>query len=140
MSSDFFLRLPQLLPRHPRQVILLVVRHLALPHDKDDLQPFRSQRSERLVMGVSPGTLLVVVRPGPLARAQREECDVIDHGSQRLVAGEAEVDDPLLLAAALRHGHGACVSLQMPKRLPSPWRVAEAGPERWRGDAVLTDR
>src|SRR5712692_11405028 len=37
MSSDLFLTLPQLLARHRRQVVLLVVRHLALPHDEDDL-------------------------------------------------------------------------------------------------------
>jgi hypothetical protein len=41
MSSDLFLT-PQLLPRHRRQVILLVIRHLALPHDKDDYQPLRA--------------------------------------------------------------------------------------------------
>ncbi len=37
MSSDFFLRLPQLLPRHRRQVVLLVIGHLAFPHHEDDL-------------------------------------------------------------------------------------------------------
>ena len=41
MSSDLFLT-PQLLPRHRRQVILLVIRNLALPHDKDDFQPLRA--------------------------------------------------------------------------------------------------
>jgi hypothetical protein len=42
MSSDLFLTLPQLLARHGGQVILLVVRDLAMPHDEDDLQPFRT--------------------------------------------------------------------------------------------------
>jgi hypothetical protein len=32
MSSEFFLMLPQLLARHRRQVILLVVRDVAFPH------------------------------------------------------------------------------------------------------------
>jgi hypothetical protein len=41
MSSDLFLT-PQLLPRHRRQVILLVIRNLALPHHKDDFQPLRA--------------------------------------------------------------------------------------------------
>ena len=41
MSSDLFL-MPQLLPRHRRQVILLVIWNLALPHDKDDFQPLRA--------------------------------------------------------------------------------------------------
>jgi len=41
MSSDLFLT-PQLLPRHRRQVILLVIWNLALPHDKDDFQPLRA--------------------------------------------------------------------------------------------------
>ena len=43
MSSDLFLTLPQLLPRHRRQVVLLVIRDLAFPHDEDDLQPLRAQ-------------------------------------------------------------------------------------------------
>ena len=41
MSSDLFLT-PQLLSRHRRQVILLVIWNLALPHDKDDFQPLRA--------------------------------------------------------------------------------------------------
>jgi hypothetical protein len=45
---------------------------------------------------------------------------VIDHVPQRLVAGEAELDDPLLLAAPLRDWHGAGLRLQMPKRRPPP--------------------
>src|SRR5262245_55064571 len=65
MSSDLLLTLSQLLARHGRQVVLLVVRDLAVPHDEDDLQPFRPQRPERLVMRVAPRPLLVVVRAGP---------------------------------------------------------------------------
>ena len=43
MSSDFFLALlPQLLPRHRRQVVLLVVGDLAFPQDEDDLHPLRA--------------------------------------------------------------------------------------------------
>jgi hypothetical protein len=70
-SSDFVLTLlPQLLPRHRRQVVLLVIGDLALPQDEDDLQPLRAQRPEHPVMRVAPRSLLVVVRPGPLTRAQ----------------------------------------------------------------------
>jgi len=35
------------------KVVLLVVRDLAVPHDKDDLQPFRPERPERLMMRVA---------------------------------------------------------------------------------------
>ena len=52
MSSDLFLTPLQLLAGHRRQVVLLVVRNLALPHDEDDLQPLRAQRPERLAMSV----------------------------------------------------------------------------------------
>ena len=42
-SSDFFLTLlPQLLPRHRRQVVLLVIGDLTFPQDEDDLQPLRA--------------------------------------------------------------------------------------------------
>jgi hypothetical protein len=138
-SSDFFLTRLQLLACHGRQVVLLVVRDLAFPHDEDDLQPFCAQRPERLVMRVPPGALLVVVPPRPRTRQHREERHLIDDVPQRLVAGEAEVDD-LLLAAPFRYGHGARGGLQMPKRLPAPGGVPEACPQRRRGDAVLTDR
>jgi hypothetical protein len=69
MSSDF-LTLPQLLPRHRRQVVLLVIWGLALPQDENDLEPLRAQRPERLAMRVPPRSLLVVVRSGPHTRVQ----------------------------------------------------------------------
>src|SRR5437867_10489948 len=90
MSSDFCLRLPQLLPRHRREVVRLVVGCVALPHDEDDLQPLRAQRPECPAMRMPPPPLLVVVRPGPLTRPEREERDLIDHVPQRLVAGDAK--------------------------------------------------
>src|SRR5438445_11457321 len=139
MSSDFFLTLAQLLPRHHRQVVLLVVRDLAFPHDEDDLQPLRAQGAERLTIRVAPSALLGVVRAGPLTPPQREERHVVDDVAQRLVAGKAEPDD-LVLATPDRDRHRPGLRLQMPKRLPPAGRVPEAGPERGRGDAVLTDR
>src|SRR5713101_1567730 len=139
MSSALLLTLPQLLARHRRQMILLVVRNLALPHDEDDLEPFRSQRSERLAMRMAPRALLVVVRSRPRTRQHRKERHLINDVPQGLVAGEAELDHAVL-AAPFRDWHGAGVGLQMPKGLPSPGGIPQAGPERWRGDAVLTDR
>ena len=93
MSSALLLTLPQLLARHRRQVILLVVRNLALPQDEDDLEPFRPQRAERLAMRVPPRALLIVVRSRPRTRQQREERDLINDMPQCFVAGEAEVSD-----------------------------------------------
>jgi hypothetical protein len=120
MSSDLFLTRSQLLARHRRQMVLLVVRDVAFPHDEDDLQPLRAQRSERLTMRVFPRALLIVIRSCLRTREQREERYLINDVSQRLVASEAELDDALLLAASLGHGHGAGVRLQMPKRLHRP--------------------
>jgi hypothetical protein len=85
-------------------------------------------------MRVSPRALLIVIRSCLRTREQREERYLINDVSQRLVASEAELDDALLLAASLGHGHGAGVRLQMPKRLPPPGGVPEAGPECGRGD------
>jgi hypothetical protein len=95
--------------------------------------------TKMIVNHLAPCPLLVVVRSGPGTREQREVGRLIDHMPQRLVAGKAELDDPLLRAAPLRHGHGAGVRLQMPKRLPPPGGVAEAGPERRGRNPVLTD-
>src|SRR6266550_7658765 len=93
MSSDFFLRLPQQLPRHRGEVVLVVIRSLAFPHHEDDLQPLCAQRPESLAMRMSPHPLLIVVRPGPLIPLQREERHLIDDVAQRLVTGEAELDE-----------------------------------------------
>src|ERR1700730_16970728 len=61
VSSDFLLRVPQRLPGHRRQMMLLAIRDVALPHDEDDLQPFRSQGPQRPAMPIAPRALLVVV-------------------------------------------------------------------------------
>ncbi len=66
-------------------------------------------------MRVSPRALLVVIRSCPRTREQREERHLIHDVSQRLVAGETELDDSLLLAAPLGDGHGTGVCLQAPE-------------------------
>src|SRR5512132_3818422 len=119
--------------------MLLVIRDVALPHYEGDLQPLGTQRSQGRMMTVAPRPLLVVVRPGPLTLPQREERHLIHEVPQRLVAGEAEMDDPLM-ATLDRHRHGAGVPLEVLKRLPPSGGVPQAGPERRRRDAVLTDR
>ncbi len=65
-AKRFFLRTPQRLPGHHGQVLLLVVRNLALPHHEDDLQPLGPQGPGRPAMSVPPGALPVVIRPRPL--------------------------------------------------------------------------
>src|SRR2546426_67422 len=70
MSSD--VSLTQLLACHHRQVVLLVIRDVAVPHHEDDLQPFRAQGPEGLGVGVPPRPLLVGVRSGPLAGEEGE--------------------------------------------------------------------
>src|SRR4029434_382374 len=129
MSSDFFLTLSQLLPRHHRQVVLLVIRDLSLPHNEDDLQPLRAQGAERLAIRMTPRALPGVVRVGPLAPAQREEGHVVDDVAQRLYAGTAE-PDTLLLAPANRHRHPPTLTLKIPNPLPPARRNPQAGPER----------
>src|SRR4029453_6842396 len=87
-SSDFFLTsLPQLLSCHRRQMMLLVVWDLTVPHHEDDLQPLGAQRPQSRMMIVAPRPLLVVVCPGPLTLPQREERHLIDDVTHRLVTG-----------------------------------------------------
>jgi hypothetical protein len=83
--------------------------------------------------GEWPRACRVVVRPSPLARAQRAEGPLLDHVPRPLVAGEAEVDD---LLRAARHRHEPASGLRWPvlKRLPPRRRVPAPGPERRRGD------
>src|SRR5262249_19249065 len=96
-SRDFFLSSLYRLPaRHRRQMMLLVVRDLTVPHHEDDLQPLGAQRPQGRMMIVAPRPLLIVVGPGPLTLAQREERHLIDDVAQRLVTGDAEPNDPLL--------------------------------------------
>src|SRR5437899_6683773 len=77
-------------------------------------------------MRMPPRARIIVVRPAPLIPLQREEVHLIDDVAQRLVTGEAELDEALL-AAPLRHGHGSRLCLQMPKRLPTLGGIAQAG-------------
>src|SRR5258708_37844963 len=80
--TRFSLTPPQLLARHRRQAVLLVVWHLALPHDEDDLQPLGAQRAERLAMRVASRPLLVVAWPLPRTRQQRAVRHLSDHAPQ----------------------------------------------------------
>src|SRR5262249_9059382 len=139
-SSDFFLTsLPQLLSRHRRQMMLLVVRDLTVPHHEDDLQPLGAQRPQRRMMIVAPRPLLIVVGPAPLTLAPPEKRNLIDDVAQRLVTGEAEPNDPLL-AAPDRHGYAASMPLEVLPRLPPLRGVPQKGPERRCRDTVVTDR
>src|SRR4030095_2717096 len=106
------------------QMMLLVVRHLTVPHHEDDLQPLGAQRPQSRMMIVAPRPLLVVVCPGPLTLPQREERHLIDDVTHRLVTGVADPTDPLLTAAD-RHGHGAGMPLEVLPRLPPPRGVAQ---------------
>src|SRR5215831_12247084 len=90
-SSDFFLTsLSQLLSRHRRQLMLLFVRDLTVPHHEDDLKPLGAQCPQSRMMIVAPRPLLIVVGPGTRTLAHREERHLIDDVAQRLVTGDAE--------------------------------------------------
>ena len=73
MSSDSFRVLPQQLPRHRRQVVRLVIRHLAFPQDENDLPPLRAHRPERLAMRVARArSSAYCARPHSLERSARK--------------------------------------------------------------------
>jgi len=73
-TVKIFLRcLAEMLPGERCQMIRLVIRHLALPHHEDDLQPLRAERPQGLMVPVASSPVLFVVAPRPLALTQREE-------------------------------------------------------------------
>src|SRR2546426_4123333 len=117
-------RLPQMLPRHRRQVIGLVVGDPAAPQHEDDLEPLRGERPEGVVMPVAASAAPVVVRAGPFALLKRLKRELVDGLAQVHVAGVPEHHEDLL-AAAVGDGHGAGMALEMAEGLPAPGRVPE---------------
>ncbi len=89
-------------------------------------------------MRVPPRTLLVVVRPRPRTRQQREERDLVDYVPQRLIAGEAELDDSCCLP--LRLVTGTVPAWACRCRNDSHLPGASPTGQSVSGDAVLTDR
>jgi hypothetical protein len=65
------------------------------------------------MMRVAPRPLLVVIRSGPVAGEQRQKGDLVDHVSQQLVAGEAEVDlgSPALISLSRARSAFSCSTL-----------------------------
>ena len=128
--------LPQVLPSNHGEVMGLVIGNLAAPHDEDDLQPFRAERSHGLVMALPPRALLGVVRSRPVTLPQGEERQQMHGMTQVRVAREAEPHD-LLLTTARGDGHGPGMGLQVLEGLPAPGGIAQFGPQgRHRGPAL----
>src|SRR5205807_1135209 len=117
-------RLPQMLSRHRRQVMGLVIGDLAAPQHEDDLEPLRRERAERVVMAVAAAAAAVVIGARPLACLERLQGELVHGVAQVGVAGEPEQHGHVL-AAAVGHGDDAGVALEMAKGLPAPGGVAQ---------------
>src|SRR2546426_11224908 len=90
LSSDFFLSpLPQLVPRHRRQVMLLVIRDVAVAPHAGVLQPPWAPPPQGRMMIVTPRPPAGVGRPGPFPLPHREEYAPIDDVAPRLRTSES---------------------------------------------------
>src|SRR5438046_6936247 len=111
------------------EVVLLLVRGLTAPHREDDLQPLGREGAEGVVVTMAALPATVVVDAGPLTVPERQEGELVDHGAQVGVAGEAELDD-MRFAALLGHRDCPTMALQMLGGLPAARGIAELGPQR----------
>src|SRR5918996_1572034 len=106
------------LPGDVGQVVILVVRFMVSPHHKNNLEPLRSQSSERFMLAVTFSPLIAIVLLRPLRSLQRVKRKPIHGLAQMLVAGKSKLNHTAF-ATGLGHGDGSRLSLKMPKGAPT---------------------
>ncbi|GJL68136.1 MAG: hypothetical protein NPIRA06_07710 [Nitrospirales bacterium] len=89
-------------------MIGFVIRHLVLPHAENDLQPFRPQRSQCVVVLLPPGAILLKMNFPPFTVFQQLKGQLPNRLPEVLVAWDTEPD--LTTFPTLRR------SLAQPKR------------------------
>src|ERR671924_1363608 len=135
----FLCCLAHLLSCDIRQVIVLIVRLMISPHDKNNLQPLGAQSSKRLVMSMSFSPLIAIVFLRPLTAIKRVKREPVRGVSQQLIAGKTKVYDAAL-AALFGHWHCSCLGLKMVPRLPSIPGVAQLSPKHGHGGPSFSSR
>ncbi len=83
--------MPQVLARHQREMVVLIISNVAAPQHEDDRDPLRGERPHRGLVLMTARPLAVVVGPGPLAGFERAEGELLQGVAQVAVAREAEV-------------------------------------------------
>ncbi len=109
-------------------MILLVVRHLVLPHAENDFQPFGAQSPDRLVVAMPSGATLLIIMLRPLTVSQRLKGYPPNSLPQMLVAGDTKSHDATFPTLA-REGHRARLGLQVVPRDPATWGITQFRPQ-----------
>src|SRR5438874_12891279 len=71
VPPNFLCRLAHHLPGDVSQVVILVIRFMVSPHHENNLEPLRSQSSQRLMLAVTFSPLIAIVLLRPLRLLQR---------------------------------------------------------------------
>ena len=124
----FSCRLAHRLSSDVRQVIVLIVRLMISPHDKNNLQPLRCQSPKRLGMTMSFRPLVAIVFVRPLTAIERVKRQPVRGVSHQLVTGKTKQYDTAL-AAGFGYRDPSRFGLKVTKGLPSTLGIAQLSPK-----------
>src|SRR5438034_11507233 len=97
------------------------------PHHENNLEPLRSQSSQRLMLAVTFSPLIAIVLLRPLRSLQRVKGKPIHGLAQMLVTGKSKLNHTAF-ATGLGDRDSSPLSLKVPIGLPTLWRVAQLSP------------
>src|SRR5438093_8389487 len=140
VPPNFLCRLAHHLPGDVSQVVILVIRFMVSPHHENNLEPLRSQSSQRLMLAVTFSPLIAIVLLRPLRSLQRVKGKPIHGLAQMLVTGKSKLNHTAF-ATGLGDKDSSPLSLKVPKGVPTLWSVAQLSPNaRYRGAAFSADQ
>ena len=109
------------------------------PHDKNNLEPLRSQSSKRLGMTVSFRPLVAIIFVRPLTSIERVKRKPVRGVAQQLITGKTKLYDTAL-ATGFGYRHSTRLGLKVTKGLPATLGITELSPKHGHGGATFSSR
>src|ERR1700741_16553 len=131
--------LAHLLSSDVSQVEVFIVGLMISPHDKNNLEPLRSQSSKGLRMAVPFAPLVAIVFVRPLTSIERVKRKPVRGVAQQLITGKTKLYDTAL-ATGFGYRHSTRLGLKVTKRLPATLGITELSPKHGHGGATFSSR
>ena len=118
---------------------VFIVGLMISPHDKNNLEPLRSQSSKGLRMAVPFAPLVAIVFVRPLTSIERVKRKPVRGVAQQLITGKTKLYDTAL-ATGFGYRHSTRLGLKVTKRLPATLGITELSPKHGHGGATFSSR